>query len=190
MCGGTLEVGGHIGDAAGLSPRVRGNPRWQMESPGGDGSIPACAGEPAPQRLAHRSGRVYPRVCGGTRRSPGHRIGICGLSPRVRGNRVPDPDDDAQSGSIPACAGEPARPGHIRPGPGVYPRVCGGTFAALCWLPGTGGLSPRVRGNPADRPAGAGAGRSIPACAGEPASGPGGRCPTLVYPRVCGGTRC
>ena len=33
--------------------------------------------------------------------------------------------------------------------PPVYPRVCGGTASTFTIGPGTGGLSPRVRGNPA-----------------------------------------
>ena len=52
-----------------------------------------------------------------------------------------------------------------------------------------GGLSPRVRGNPAHQlPAAAGCG-SIPACAGEPRGGASGAGWRTVYPRVCGGTR-
>ena len=70
----------------------------------------------------------------------------------------------------------------------VYPRVCGGTVSAPPAPPCWDGLSPRVRGNPASRPATTPAPRSIPACAGEP---PCGRCAQSrhrVYPRVCGGT--
>ncbi len=50
------------------------------------------------------------------------------------------------------------------------------------------GLSPRVRGNPAESDVGAGTLRSIPACAGEPPR-PRRAYPRIpVYPRVCGGT--
>ena len=71
---------------------------------------------------------------------------------------------------------------------GVYPRVCGGTRT-----PGDGrqiapGLSPRVRGNPAAAPAAIADARSIPACAGEPATRKRITCSCRVYPRVCGGT--
>ena len=51
---------------------------------------------------------VYPRVCGGT---PTMTSRICvpgGLSPRVRGNRGTRAHIRVVSGSIPACAGEPA----------------------------------------------------------------------------------
>ena len=50
------------------------------------------------------------------------------------------------------------------------------------------GLSPRVRGNPGVDPPGRMGGRSIPACAGEPAGLWRQDDGTQVYPRVCGGT--
>ena len=70
--------------------------------------------------------------------------------------------------SIPACAGEPSRPGSRRPSLPVYPRVCGGTP----------GVPPDI----------CGVQRSIPACAGEPWTGPCRPAQLEVYPRVCGGT--
>ena len=51
-----------------------------------------------------------------------------------------------------------------------------------------GGLSPRVRGNRDQTPAEIVAGRSIPACAGEPKGERVLHCHCRVYPRVCGGT--
>ena len=50
------------------------------------------------------------------------------------------------------------------------------------------GLSPRLRGNPIELDKGTGAGRSIPAPAGEPASTPTTKRNGKVYPRACGGT--
>ena len=50
----------------GLSPRVRGNhPDGRVEE-GFEGSIPACAGEPALWVCQGLKAEVYPRVCGGT----------------------------------------------------------------------------------------------------------------------------
>ena len=75
-----------------------------------------------------------------------------------------------------------------RGGTAVYPRVCGGTPAGVFLPANCPGLSPRVRGN---RPPSASTyrhGRSIPACAGEPAVARRRLCPRKVYPRVCGGT--
>ena len=172
----------------GLSPRVRGNPPTYPPFHLSLRSIPACAGEPHKARHKQRAIQVYPRVCGGTSRCVrpeglGH-----GLSPRVRGNRLHQKLHVAELGSIPACAGEP----RINCAPfflsRVYPRVCGGTRRRARSRMSGRGLSPRVRGNRARKPARSGSSRSIPACAGEPQSCPdvGGR--YLVYPRVCGGT--
>ena len=93
-----------------------------------------------------------------------------------------------QSGSIPACAGEPRnRLPHPRD-LAVYPRVCGGTILAVTHQYFQAGLSPRVRGNPADVRPSFPPVRSIPACAGEPPMTTGCAGLTRVYPRVCGGT--
>ena len=68
--------------------------------------------------------------------------------------------------------------------------MCGGTVCLKRGKDVRPGLSPRVRGNPAEGLVGLGKARSIPACAGEP---PGGDWTTQmlvsVYPRVCGGTK-
>ena len=149
VCGGTLSRMSEEDIKGGLSPRVRGNLMnlrpYQQE----DGSIPACAGEPAAIRPVTYTGWVYPRVCGGTGSGS-----FSGLR-TVR--------------SIPACAGEPqvsALPSSLSE---VYPRVCGGTSWNGTDYTGLGrsiprvcggtclkrwcksvikGLSPRVRGNP------------------------------------------
>ena len=86
VCGGTARKGPSPGADAGLSPRVRGNPEVLQPHHVGEGSIPACAGEPYSDTISPSRQTVYPRVCGGTRRlaSAGSRGN--GLSPRVRGN--------------------------------------------------------------------------------------------------------
>ena len=71
----------------------------------------------------------------------------------------------------------------------VYPRVCGGTAYCALRMEKAVGLSPRVRGNPPPQCPSAPPSRSIPACAGEPATITGGSARRTVYPRVCGGTR-
>ena len=88
VCGGTVRVRIVLSPVAGLSPRVRGNPRPTRALCRPSGSIPACAGEPVALVFWVGPRRVYPRVCGGT----------SGPAARMRGS----------SGSIPACAGEPA----------------------------------------------------------------------------------
>ena len=91
----------------GLSPRGRGNQPGAPQSDGGQGSIPAWAGEPYPGSGTSCVSAVYPRVGGGTRRP------LCplrqppGLSPRGRGNRGGLTPYAGIPGSIPAWAGEP-----------------------------------------------------------------------------------
>ena len=114
--------------------------------------------------------------------------GDVGLSPRVRGNQCEPSQAIAPYRSIPACAGEPTGSGCDRDVNRVYPRVCGGTWPGSPVAPVGRGLSPRVRGNQRMRQARLDGMRSIPACAGEPASGSTGDCRSGVYPRVCGGT--
>ena len=149
VCGGTSTTGGLRWVILGLSPRVRGNHLQDRLVLGADGSIPACAGEPSGSPCCTAAAWVYPRVCGGTFRAKSIWWQDTGLSPRVRGNRSPNPPGIQPDGSIPACAGEPVlRPLAARR-PRVYPRVCGGTDRSLTATWDDAGLSPRVRGNPA-----------------------------------------
>ena len=131
---------------------------------------------------------VYPRVCGGTVKGETRNSARNGLSPRVRGNRLPLTLLEDLRRSIPACAGEPGGAAAPRCLSGVYPRVCGGTFAPGISIPCRSGLSPRVRGNQPVLQAPCFEYRSIPACAGEPTSDTCAVLRERVYPRVCGGT--
>ena len=188
VCGGTTPSLSTLAASGGLSPRVRGNPAPIGKYNPGQGSIPACAGEPPVAGGYGRPGWVYPRVCGGTHIPPAARADTGGLSPRVRGNRRRRADRRRRAGSIPACAGEPVPRQLHHPAGRVYPRVCGGTPAPGPGVSARLGLSPRVRGNLSSWSRATEAEGSIPACAGEPALQPvvlgGGE----VYPRVCGGT--
>ena len=111
---------------------------------------------------------VYPRVCGGTSRIRRKAATIAGLSPRVRGNRGGIPDGTGDSGSIPACAGEPMVYEAACLQYRVYPRVCGGTILSPAIRQRRMGLSPRVRGNHIHPRLSLFNIGSIPACAGEP----------------------
>ena len=117
VCGGTARALDFAALPEGLSPRVRGNQRLLLKGQLRDGSIPACAGEPAQRDAGQRQLGVYPRVCGGTRRRNGGILPGMGLSPRVRGNRIYPTGKIAAGGSIPACAGEPC--GHTGQSPPV-----------------------------------------------------------------------
>ena len=169
VCGGTGVLQAMLMRVSGLSPRVRGNRGGPGHPLAGGGSIPACAGEPAGRRPGSRRRWVYPRVCGGTYPITRISLPITGLSPRVRGNRTRYKQRQSKYRSIPACAGEPAAPATPSACAGVYPRVCGGTRSPGTNVKSRLGLSPRVRGNLPRRTATDWKGRSIPACAGEPA---------------------
>ena len=189
VCGGTA-ADHYIGHRrAGLSPRVRGNHSPSQHRPSSPRSIPACAGEPRSSGIRRRSRRVYPRVCGGTRRPCVPARAGCGLSPRVRGNRYGVTYAEADARSIPACAGEPGLGWAEGIEPTVYPRVCGGTRKQRAVVIPGPGLSPRVRGNHTLRRGQRHVFWSIPACAGEPSPWRPTTGGSRVYPRVCGGTR-
>ena len=170
-------------------PRVCGGTVLLRLQPfAGEGSIPACAGEPIWRDSTRYGHRVYPRVCGGTVSADARLPPRRGLSPRVRGNRQITPQRSTTVGSIPACAGEPGKRCGAARNSKVYPRVCGGTNYSQYTGYESGGLSPRVRGNRPIIPGTATTAGSIPACAGEPGHRTRATHRPRVYPRVCGGT--
>ena len=170
VCGGTAGAVQQLRVVLGLSPRVRGNQRRDQFERGPVRSIPACAGEPSGRKTTRALVRVYPRVCGGTQGIALANDSSRGLSPRVRGNPFYGIPHIFRSGSIPACAGEPAWGGVTGDRGAVYPRVCGGTMTWHSMPDRPGGLSPRVRGNRLQLRGHAALEGSIPACAGEPPS--------------------
>ena len=135
----------------GPSPRVRGNPRRRCACGARYGSIPACAGKPRACCTARTARRVHPRVCGETTQHVHPPSQSAGPSPRVRGNPAHHCRGSPRRGSIPACAGKPARPAATRSCPGVHPRVCGETSSRVRVAAAFWGPSPRVRGNPVQR---------------------------------------
>ena len=126
VCGGALF--GRFADrfVEGLSPRVRGSHACVHRCDPRAGSIPACAGEPWSRWATSSTGGVYPRVCGGATSTASSSCLARGLSPRVRGSPNELPGRLGGRGSIPACAGEPAKTRGMPPAVEVYPRVCGG----------------------------------------------------------------
>ena len=188
VCGGSAAISVIAISPSGLSPRVRGKPLLLSVALGLARSIPACAGEAATRGGWPKSGRVYPRVCGGSYPAAGSLLHAQGLSPRVRGKRRRFCVTSGAAGSIPACAGEAtqrARGGGLA---GVYPRVCGGSNGSLAVRDELAGLSPRVRGKRAWTALYRSRRRSIPACAGEAPEEMACECEAEVYPRVCGGS--
>ena len=186
--GGTFLRFALLARLAGLSPRGRGNPRDGGALGGGQGTIPARAGEPPPRDASAAGCRDYPRAGGGTLvRSPAISVGV-GLSPRGRGNHRPEIGGPLAVGTIPARAGEPWNAWRPCSAPGDYPRAGGGTLLPVLRAIPHAGLSPRGRGNRGrsgrrGNPLG-----TIPARAGEPAAPAPDGSPPGDYPRAGGGT--
>ena len=65
----------------------------------------------------------------------------------LRGSLRPNSTNIFDTGSIPACAGEPTLHARHVGHPGVYPRVCGGAVKLDPNREYPEGLSPRVRGS-------------------------------------------
>ena len=187
VCGGAHDARRSFIAGEGLSPRVRGSLVLYFYLYATDGSIPACAGEPARRVGCLISLWVYPRVCGGAAFTLAGITEDQGLSPRVRGSLSTRQEVRSHVGSIPACAGEPARSFARTGGGRVYPRVCGGAREAQRVPERYLGLSPRVRGSPKLSQRGVDLRGSIPACAGEPCRRIRSTADAGVYPRVCGG---
>ena len=188
-CGGTYRANWIAISTGGLSPRVRGNLSGVSQGMISRRSIPAGAGEPLGSAGSGGPSAVYPRGCGGTTKPMLIFRIQPGLSPRVRGNRCSVVRWGAARWSIPAGAGEPPIVPTSAVQTGVYPRGCGGTAAPVPPVPAVHGLSPRVRGNPTQKPLKLLERRSIPAGAGEPKESHSWKELDRVYPRGCGGTR-
>ena len=151
------------------------------------GSIPARAGETLRRQPNGFRFAVYPRTGGGNACTPSATGIRMGLSPHGRGKLPKATAALAETGSIPARAGETGRirlTGFIT---GVYPRTGGGNTAALRDELLSKGLSPHGRGKPetVDCPK-CGTG-SIPARAGETAWSSLILRVNGVYPRTGGG---
>ena len=152
----------------GLSPRVRGIHQADGGARAGEGSIPACTGNPRRRLRPCRRAEVYPRVYGESSWTGRTRVPRSGLSPRVRGIPRPGADVRLAGGSIPACTGNPDQRVNLDLANAVYPRVYGESGKPRELRQPVRGLSPRVRGIQGGVPAGAVARGSIPACTGNP----------------------
>ena len=107
----------------------------------------------------------------------------------MRGNHCQAVIRRCVQGSIPAHAGQPFPEAATESIRQVYPRACGATINAARNMRAGWGLSPRMRGNQANRQGWTRLKRSIPAHAGQPPK----RKPEVVYipvyPRACGATQ-
>ena len=172
----------------GLSPRARGNLIRPLAQRSVRGSIPTCAGKPAPTAATPSPIGVYPHVRGETGADHVEFRAVQGLSPRARGNRSGRPVRRFRSGSIPTCAGKPLRTSRRLRRRWVYPHVRGETDAMDRLSDLAAGLSPRARGNRVRTGFQGSCGGSIPTCAGKPCRLEARRSVQAVYPHVRGET--
>ena len=152
---------------------MRGTLHDPLRHNGGDGIIPAYAGNTSFRLAAWTSPRDHPRVCG---EHPNRRPIMrrkTGSSPRMRGTHHGVAVRGAELGIIPAYAGN--TPCAIFPTCATkdHPRVCGEHLDLSTVASATQGSSPRMRGTPkasAWAPAAVGI---IPAYAGNTSKWPG-----------------
>ena len=153
---------------SGLSPRLRGN-RWAgapRASP--HRSIPAPTGKPPCSQSRRSREPVYPRAYGETAVPEPEAPLAPGLSPRLRGNQLPDILPGGRVRSIPAPTGKPSTLPRAPACGRVYPRAYGETPDRRPRLLLALGLSPRLRGNQHHGQDHGKPDRSIPAPTGKP----------------------
>ena len=172
----------------GPSPHTRGNRLRAVEPPGGAGSIPAHAGQPAAVGARLTARRVHPRTRGAT-----HRVAISGRydagpSPHTRGNRRRGCRAQLRERSIPAHAGQPMPGRRWCRVARVHPRTRGATRLARGESVSRQGPSPHTRGNPLLGMDGTLDRGSIPAHAGQPRAVRSSRSSSRVHPRTRGAT--
>ena len=132
------------------------------------------------------SSPVYPRRCGEHASSEVSPVGVLGLSPQVRGTRLPGKIQNTSQRFIPAGAGNTSYCSASAVTSAVYPRRCGEHELLHRQAQPDGGLSPQVRGTLGCAVVDAPEVRFIPAGAGNTWSASGGPNPCPVYPRRCG----
>ena len=172
--------------AGGSSPRMRGAPSRLHRRGRVPGIIPAYAGSTSYAKMAWRSSRDHPRVCGEHQGSAPPSSSARGSSPRMRGAPRAHPRRLRGDGIIPAYAGSTHTRPRIDVPHGDHPRVCGEHLVAVVLLVLPVGSSPRMRGAPRAGAPAANTGGIIPAYAGSTGQRVAKNAPRRDHPRVCG----
>ena len=188
--GETMNSGGSWLSGLGLSPRARGNRGVVRAGSRVHGPIPAGAGKPQPLEIGWQRVGAYPRGRGETGQACLTVAGSPGLSPRARGNQRATCERHGYWGPIPAGAGKPKVSKFLADVDGAYPRGRGETSRNCSSLMADWGLSPRARGNPAQRADEPPPPGPIPAGAGKPSILSGNAAVSKAYPRGRGETSC
>ncbi len=148
-------------------------------------SIPAYAGQTAPELWLRGVSLVYPRVCRANAAPAGLQMTEKGLSPRMQGKPAPQRRDRRCRGSIPAYAGQTQEQQAKMCLSWVYPRVCRANSSCGMRATSSMGLSPRMQGKQFPKEGAMKVERSIPAYAGQTPSVLRVGMWCMVYPRVC-----
>ncbi len=130
----------------GSSPRLRGTPWMAGTSRPGLRFIPAPAGNTAQGRCRAACETVHPRACGEHDVPKDNPDYDAGSSPRLRGTRAAECNDEIERRFIPAPAGNTARNTLRNPDQSVHPRACGEHAPNIGATYPVGGSSPRLRG--------------------------------------------
>ena len=146
VCGEHPEIRLLHGARLGSSPRMRGTPFAPYPADRQRGIIPAYAGNTHVELRTYSSCRDHPRVCGEHQSAPTKTVQRKGSSPRMRGTPNGVEYRIADTGIIPAYAGNTPvacrRDGRNRD----HPRVCGEHLCESTFTASSKGSSPRMRG--------------------------------------------
>ena len=187
--GADCPDGDRVRAGRGSSPRRRGG-RWRREhNRRGRGVIPAQAGRTLRRDTTSAVGRGHPRAGGADLQGGQLFGGVQGSSPRRRGGRRREADDDHRLGVIPAQAGR-TRAGVRVPGKTRgHPRAGGADSTGPVMHSYLYGSSPRRRGGRLGCDDRNGLPGVIPAQAGRTPRLVGVKLPTRGHPRA-GGADC
>ena len=151
----------------GSSPHMRGTDGGDEKKHPPPRIIPAHAGNSPPHLLTKPSETDHPRTCGEQEPPCVHKRLPLGSSPHMRGTAPCNRHKDSAFRIIPAHAGNSIAVGFGKINARDHPRTCGEQRAGMLLLAASAGSSPHMRGTATRFRSSVGAGRIIPAHAGN-----------------------
>ncbi|EFW09823.1 hypothetical protein HMPREF9005_1182 [Actinomyces sp. oral taxon 178 str. F0338] len=185
-CGENLDPVDAAARHQGSSPRVRGKRLERSRAHPQRRLIPARAGKTAGAASPPTCTRAHPRACGENDITTTDDKGQGGSSPRVRGKRADDGDEDLHGGLIPARAGKTRGSSRVNTLSWAHPRACGENTTKVRHTASPIGSSPRVRGKPSPWSTGSRTRGLIPARAGKTSALRSVTTRATAHPRACG----
>ena len=185
-CGEQVDAVLRILAHAGSSPRMRGTGSAQSFRLHAKRFIPAHAGNSIGKPTRGGTTTVHPRACGEQPDTPDIDRRGPGSSPRMRGTGISGLLGLWTPRFIPAHAGNSRGAGSAPRNEAVHPRACGEQIVLCAMVAERSGSSPRMRGTGEHPYQHGGAGRFIPAHAGNRSPSPLPGNGATVHPRACG----